>query len=98
MILVKIEGHKVLFGNTINGAQLADIKGLKLDYGGVCRQFPDLELRDDWREEAISRFKEKIRGFKTEQQVADYIIVDLRIHGYTPKRIQQSGHRPRRIR
>lgn len=93
IILVKIKGSKVLFGNTLFGAQMADISGLTLDYKGVCRQFPDLETNDNWRQEAIKRFKRKIQGLGSEKQIADYIIDDLKEHGYIARKYQKSGHR-----
>ena len=66
VILVLINGNKVTFGNTSYGAQMADISGLQLNYEGVVREHPDLELRNDWQEEAVSRFKDKIRSLENE--------------------------------
>lgn len=97
IVLIRVEGNKVLFGNTMFGSQMADIKGLKLDYVGVCRQFPDLEMKDDWREETIKRFKEKVKSFKTERQKIDYLIEDLSKHGYKALKIQRKGFRPENI-
>jgi len=94
IILVKIEGNKVMFGNTMNGAQMADIKGLKLSYEGTCKEFSDLIGNDNWREIAVSRFKNKIRSFKTSMEKANYIIEDLKEHGYIAKQIQRRGFRP----
>lgn len=98
VILIRVEGNKLLFGNTMFGAQMADIKGLKLDYGGVCREHPDLENSDNWREEAIKRFKEKARTFKTERQKIDYLVQDLIKHGYKPLKIQRKGFRPEKYK
>jgi len=94
VILVVINGHDVKFGNTSFGSQLADISGIKLDYKGVCEEFPDLELEDDWREQAIERFKEKIKSMKTEDEVATYIIDELSGKGYVPKKKRRAGFRP----
>ena len=94
VILVVINGKDVKFGNTSFGAKLADISGLKLDYVGVCRSFPDLELADDWREQAIERFKEKIKSMKTEDEIANYIIDELSSKGYVPKKKRRKGFRP----
>jgi len=93
-ILVVINGKDVKFGSTEFGAQLADINGLKLDYNGVCREFPDLETRDDWKEEACARFKEKIRNMENEEERAEYLIEELSKLGYTPLKKQRRGHRP----
>ena len=96
LIMIRVEGNKVLFGNTLFGAKMSDIRGLRLDYAGVIRQFPDLEMKDDWKEQAISRFKEKIASFKTEKQKINYLMEDLAQHGYKPLKIQKKGFRPER--
>ena len=93
VVLIRIEGNKVLFGSTQFGARLAPIDGLKLDYAGVCREFPDLETCEKWREEAIQRFKIKIKEIKSEKEIASYLIDDLKKYGYIPRRMQVSGHR-----
>lgn len=94
VILIVIKGNDVKFGNTAFGPQLADISGLRLDYSGVVREFPDLELRDDWKEEAIYRFKEKIKAMKNENEIADYISEELQARGYVPKLKRRAGFRP----
>ena len=94
VVLVKIDGHKVLFGNTSYGAQMADISGLKLDYVGVVREFPDLELADDWKEQAIERFKNKIKEMKSENETGDYIITELEKQGYKAIKKGRKGFRP----
>lgn len=97
IILVKIEGNNVYFGNTTYGARMATIDGIKLSHAGVIKEFPDLEDDENWREEAIKRFKEKIKSCKKEQEIADYVITDLKEHGYIPKRLQINGKRPVRL-
>jgi len=97
LILVKIVGNSVLFGNTNYGAQMAPIEGLKLDKSGVLKEFPDLSGDADWRKKAISRFKEKIKSYPTERMKADYIIDDLKKFGYIPTKIQISGRRPQSL-
>lgn len=93
VVLVTIEGNKVLFGSTSFGAKMADISGLKLDYVGVCREFPDLEVADDWRAQAIERFKNKINEMKTENERCDYIIGELEKHGYKAIKKRKPGFR-----
>lgn len=93
IILIKIEGHNVQFGNTSYGAKLANIDGLRLSKSGVEKQFPDLIDRVDWREEAIRRFKENIKSLKGEKAILNYLIKDLNSHGYTLKRWKQNGYR-----
>ena len=94
VILVVIDGKDIRFGNTAFGSQLADISGMKLDYVGVVREFPDLETNPKWKEEAIERFKEHIRKLKTEDERCDYIIKELEECGYVAKQKRRNGFRP----
>lgn len=94
VILVRIDGANVTFGNTSYGAMMAPISGLKLSREGAIREWPDLMLADDWKEKAIERFKAKIKDMTSENEIAEYIINDLKLYGYIPKLKQQSGMRP----
>ena len=91
MEIVVIDGHNVMFGNTSYGAKLATIDGMKLDYGGVIREFPDLELNPEWREVAIDRFKEKIKSYPHERDVAIYVTEELKRFGHIPIKIQMGN-------
>ena len=97
-VLVTIRGNKISFSSTAMGAVESTIDGLKLDYVGALLEFPDLEGKDNWKEEVIKRFKKKIRELPTEQDRADYIIYDLKKYGYVPEQIQKGGHRPKKIK
>lgn len=96
--LVHIDGKNVSFGNTAFGNQLVPIEGIRLDYNGVCREFPDLETRKDWREEAIKRFKDKINKMTNEKEISDYIIEDLKKFGYRPLSKQINGFRIQKLK
>jgi len=98
-ILVVINGNDIKFGRTTEGARLATIEGLKLDKRGVLLEFPDLNDKENWRQLAlaIERFKEKIKGFVTEEEKAHYIITDLKKYGYIPRYKQKKGFRPQII-
>jgi len=93
-VLVKIQGSSVLFGSTAYGAKLAPISGLKLSKEGVEKEFPDLRGNILWKEEAVKRFTDKIKRLRTEKSRAEYIIEDLRGHGYIPLKLQEAGMRP----
>jgi len=92
-IEVRVEGVNILF-RTAQSGYFATIDGIKLDYVGVCREFPDLENASDWQKQAVERFKKKIMEFKTEMARAEYIISDLKKFGYVPMYMQQKGFRP----
>lgn len=97
IVIVKINGKTILFGNTSDGAKMATIDGLKLDFNGTIREFPDLAKEINWREKAIERFKEHIRNINSEDDIASYIIHELKTKGYSPKLKQKAGFRPERI-
>lgn len=97
MVLIHIEGNKITFGSTTFGARMSDISGLKLDFQGTIREFPDLKDDLQWRHKAIERFKKHIKTLRNEDKIADYIIYELRNKGYIPKLKQKAGFRPVRI-
>jgi hypothetical protein len=97
MVFIRIDGNKILFGDTSQGAQITPIENLRLSKSGVEKEFPDLVGNINWRNEAIKRFKEHLATFQTEQHKADYVIEDLKKHGYTPYAIQIAGRRPTRL-
>lgn len=97
-ILVRIDGNKVEFGNTVYGAQMATIDGIKLVYSGVIKEFPDLKDNPQWKEIAIQRFKNHIDNLGSEIEREKYIIKELRTWGYIPLKRQVNGFRPEVIR
>ena len=98
VILVRITGNKVEFGNSMYGNKLATIDGLHLDKEGTIKEFPDLKDRSDLKKEAINRFKDHISKMKNEDEVTDYIIKELCSKGYIPKYKQKNGFRPTKIK
>jgi site-specific DNA-adenine methylase len=57
---VRVQDFNIYF-RTSNSARFATIDGIKLDKAGSIKEFPDLKDREDWKEETIKRFKEKIK-------------------------------------
>lgn len=95
-IIVRIDGSHIVFSRAGEN-KMAPIDGLKIDYGGVLRQFPELKDDPNWRNKAIVRFKQHIRGLIDENSRARYIIEDLKLHGYIPQAMQRTGFRPVRL-
>ncbi len=93
VVFVRVTGKDVRFSTSQYGAMGCSIDGLKLNKEGAIREFPDLIDRWDWREEAIKRFKEKISTLNNEDDVANYVISDLKEFGYIPKFKQKAGFR-----
>ena len=95
---VRVDGFNCLFRTNQFGGALAPIDALQLDKSGVIKEFPDLKNKKEWKEEAIKRFKEKIKKMSNEDKRIKYIIEDLRKFGYKPMYYQKQGHRPKRIK
>ena len=94
VILVRITGKKVEFGNSSYGNKLAIIDGLGLDKAGTLKEHPDLIDNPNWKNIAISRLKEHIEKLESEEKIADYVIKELSKKGYIPKYKQIKGFRP----
>ena len=75
------------------GAVYAPIDNMQLNYEGVVKEHPDLEGKKDWNQQAIKRFKEKIKSFENENDTAKYIIKELKGVGYEPKYKQKQDFR-----
>lgn len=94
IVEVRVNNTNVLFRSAKQlGGAFATIDGLKLDRKGVEKEHPDLKDRDDWKEETIKRFKQKIQNMKTEKERINYIIEDLKKYGYIPLKYQVHGFR-----
>ena len=100
VIAIVIQGHSVMFGEVrAGGTYFAPIEGLKLSIAGILKEFPDLEGKpvEEIKREAIKRFKEKIKSFGSEKEIAEYIVDDLGKHGYVLKIVQKKGFRPIKV-
>jgi hypothetical protein len=95
VVLTRIDGDTLYLASGSNGDKMApfDEKHVKLNYSGVIKEFPDLEGSKNWSSEAVRRFKEKFKSYKTEEEKARYVISDLSRHGYIPKYKQKRGFR-----
>lgn len=98
VVEVRIDGINCFFRTSQFGNGFAPLDGIHIDHKGVLKEFPDLEGRDDWKIEAIKRFKSKLNDFKTEKERMNYVIQDLSKFGYIPLYYQVQGFRPKRIR
>ncbi len=86
-----INGHHLLFSQ--GTIQMATIDGLRLDYDGVVKEYPNLKDDKEWRIKAIENFKNKIKELDTEKEVAQYVIKDLKKHDYELTNAQKDGFR-----
>jgi len=93
---VRIDGTNVFF-RANKSPMFADITGIKLDKGGVIKEFPDLQDKEDWKHQAQERFKMKIKELNTEEERVRFVIEDLIKFGYKPYAFQKAGFRPVKI-
>lgn len=98
IVEVRVERNTCLFRTSQFGGAFATIENLKLNRVGVIKEFPDLKENENWREEGIKRFKEKLSNMKTENERANYVIDDLKKFGYVPLYKQRQGFRPEKIK
>lgn len=96
-IFVRVHGNAITFSSHQQQKGGASLQDLKLNKEGVIKEFPDLKDSPLWREEAIYRFKEKIKSLKTEHSKIQYIIGELKPHGYKVIATQKDGFRPVKI-
>jgi len=97
-VIIIVKGNDVKFGTTEYGSRLAGIDGLKLDYEGAIKEHPDLRYDHEWKEKTIDRFNKKIKSMKTEGEIVDYVIKELKSVGYRPLYKERKGFRPTRIK
>jgi len=97
VVEVRVKDNNVFF-RTSNSQQFGDIDGIKLDKVGVLKEHPDLKDREDWKQEARKRFKQKIKQMDNENEQIKYVIEDLSHYGYVATHIQKQGFRPIRIK
>jgi len=98
IIEVRINNITCLFKTKSNSGVYATIDSIKLSKEGCIKEFPDLKNNNDWKKEAIKRFKEKIKNLPTEKERMKYVINDLKNHGYKAVLFHQSGYRPIKIK
>jgi GTP1/Obg family GTP-binding protein len=94
---VRINGNHVLFRTAQTMGMFATIDNIKLNYNGVVKEHPDLKDKDNWNEEAIKRFKDKIKSMTSEMEKVKYIRNDLQKFGYVPVVMQREGFRPEKL-
>ena len=97
IVFVRVLGTKVTFASSSNGALYAPLSGLRLNKEGCIKEFPDLIDREDWKDESLKRWQDKIDNLGSEEAVVDFIVEDLKKHGYIPKFKQKQGFRRQKI-
>jgi hypothetical protein len=97
VIEVRIDGNDIMFRTDKFGGAFVPIEGLQFSKEGVVKEHPDLAEKENWKEEAINRFKNHIKKMDSEMQRVDYVVEELSKMGYKPKAMQRAGHRVVRL-
>jgi len=97
IIFVRIKGNDITFASSATGMLFSTVEGLRFNKPGVIKQFPDLKEDPKWQEIAIARFKDNIKNMSDEDKVSDYIVSDLKKHGYKPMWKKKQGFRREKI-
>jgi len=93
LVEVRIDRNNCLFRTGEYGGAFVPIDSIKLDKNGVIKEHPDLKDKDDWREQAVIRFKEHLKTLDGETKKINYVIDELKKLGYKPLYLQRQGHR-----
>ena len=96
IVEIRVQNKFVYFRDQ-SSSIFGSIDNLRLNKGGVIKEFPDLKDDKDWEQQARDRFREKINSLSNEEARMKYIIDDLSKFGYLLKYIQKEGHRPRKV-
>jgi hypothetical protein len=99
LVQVRLDGDNCFFSSTNYGGAFVplDPRYIRFSKVGVIKEFPDLKDRTDWSEEALKRFKDKLKSMNTEEEKVKYIIEDLKKFGYVPMYSQRQGHRTKKL-
>lgn len=97
LVFVRIKGYSLTFSSSRSLGRYADISGIKLNKETTLKEFPDLVGEENWKELAISRFKENLKRMKNEKEVEEYVKTELKKLGYIPKYRQKIGHRREKL-
>ena len=92
-VRITIDGKDLTF-LTSNSPYPSKINQLRISKEGCVKEFPDLIDDPDWRTKSIERFNQKIQRMNNEEEIAQYLIEDLKKVGYIPKIKQVKGFRP----
>jgi len=98
IIEVRVSGNHCVFRTGEFGGAFVPIDGLKLDKKGVIKEHPDLEDAEDWRQQAIQRFKMKIKTMETDNERIKYIVSELKGCGYKPLYLSREGFRTQKFK
>lgn len=93
--LVIVDGNNLMFCDS--NRTITTIEGLRFNYVGVVKEFPNLENDEEWKKKAIERFKEHIKKMETEREKLYYIKDELEKFGYVSLYKQVVGFRPQKF-
>lgn len=97
LMAIKLIGGVLYFANQKGHyVSYSTIDGLSLNVSTILEEFPELKGKEtaEIKRIARERFKEKIKGMTSPKQIENYLIEDLKKHGWRLYMSQKKGHRP----
>lgn len=98
---IKIADKQLYYGHVVRGTPFyAPIDKKIFVYSGILKEYPDLKDKTEAEARTIAegRLKEKVSNMKTEEEIYQYVISELRMHGSIPFMRQRLGFRPEPIK
>jgi len=101
LVAIKVMNKQLFFTKWQGGLiKYSPIDNLRLNPAGIVREFPDLKGKpiEEIKRIALQRLKNHIKKKKTKREIMDYLVKDLKKHGYTFVSYQFPGHRMVRVK
>ena len=98
--IIKIDGNHIQYGKMFqSNLMFMSVDKLKFQYSGILKEFPDLDDMPEIEAQIIAheRFKQKVDNMRNEDEVYDYVILELKKFGCIPKYKQKKGFRKEKI-
>lgn len=94
VVEVRIDGHNLTFRDNSNMNYFVPFENLRLNKDSTITEFPQLKDQEDWRQQAVVLFKQKLKDLGNEDAIMKYVIDDLSKFGFIALYYQKGGGRP----
>lgn len=97
---LKIDNKQLYYGHIVKGTPIfVPIDKKIFVISGILKEYPELKdkTEDEMRTISEQRLKEKVMSMNSDEEVYQYVLKELRLHGSIPFMRQRSGFRPEKI-
>jgi hypothetical protein len=98
---IKIDNKYLYYGKVVKGVPTyVPIDKNIFVQSGVIKEYPELKdkTEDEAKTIAEQRLKDKIKLMNSEEEIYQYVLHELRLHGNIPVMKQKAGFRPEIIK